>query len=142
MKFIHIADVHWGAKPERDKNFGKLRENEIKETFQRVIDHANKGQADLLLIAGDFFDKPPRIQELREVDYLLSKLVHIRVVLIAGNHDHMSMDDAWQQYKWNADISILDGKKIKHIVFLKILIQPFMDLVMGQIRSRKLYMMI
>ena len=68
MKFIHIADVHWGARPEREQTFGRIREQEIKETFQRVIDHANKQQVDLLLIAGDLFDQPPTQQELREVD--------------------------------------------------------------------------
>ena len=67
MKFIHIADVHWGARPEREQTFGRIREQEIKETFQRVIDHANKQRADLLLIAGDLFDQPPTQQELREV---------------------------------------------------------------------------
>ena len=52
MKFIHIADVHWGARPEREQTFGRIREQESKETFQRAIDHANKQQVDLLLIAG------------------------------------------------------------------------------------------
>ena len=33
MKFIHIADVHWGARPEREQTFGRIREQEIKETF-------------------------------------------------------------------------------------------------------------
>ena len=53
MKFIHIADVHWGAQPEKDRSFGRIRENEIKLTFQKVIDYANKQQTDVLLIAGN-----------------------------------------------------------------------------------------
>ena len=105
MKFIHIADVHWGARPEREQTFGRIREQEIKETFQRVIDHANKQQVDLLLIAGDLFDQPPTQQELREVDYLLSRLNHTRTVLIAGNHDHLEPHDVFSQYKcgWDLD---------------------------------------
>ena len=55
LKFIHIADVHWGAKPEKNRSFGMIRENEIKETFQKVIEYANQHQTDVLLIAGDFF---------------------------------------------------------------------------------------
>ena len=97
LKFIHIADVHWGARPEREQTFGRIREQEIKETFQRVIDHANKQQADLLLIAGDLFDQPPTQQELREVDYLLSRLNHTRTVLIAGHHDHLGPHGAFSQ---------------------------------------------
>ena len=65
MKFIHIADVHWGAQPEKDRSFGRIRENEIKHTFQKVIDYANKQQTDVLLIAGDFFDQRPTKQEYK-----------------------------------------------------------------------------
>ena len=117
MKFIHIADVHWGARPEREQTFGRIREQEIKETFQRVIDHANKQQVDLLLIAGDLFDQPPTQQELREVDYLLSRLNHTRTVLIAGNHDHLEPHDVFSQYKWNSEVYLLDGKQRDHISF-------------------------
>ena len=117
MKFIHIADVHWGARPEREQTFGRIREQEIKETFQRVIDHANKQQADLLLIAGDLFDQPPTQQELREVDYLLSRLNHTRTVLIAGNHDHLELHDVFFKYKWNSEVYLLDGKQRDHISF-------------------------
>ena len=90
---------------------------EIKETFQRVIDHANKQQVDLLLIAGDLFDQPPTQQELREVDYLLSRLNHTRTVLIAGNHDHLEPHDVFSQYKWNSEVYLLDGKQRDHISF-------------------------
>ena len=117
MKFIHIADVHWGARPEREQTFGRIREQEIKETFQRVIDHANKQHVDLLLIAGDLFDQPPTQQELREVDYLLSRLNHTRTVLIAGNHDHLEPHDVFSQYKWNSEVYLLDGKQRDHISF-------------------------
>lgn len=117
MKFIHIADVHWGARPEREQTFGRIREQEIKETFQRVIDHANKQQVDLLLIAGDLFDQPPMQQELREVDYLLSRLNHTRTVLIAGNHDHLEPHDVFSKYKWNSEVYLLDGKQRDHISF-------------------------
>ena len=123
MKFIHIADVHWGARPEREQTFGRIREQEIKETFQRVIDHANKQQVDLLLIVGDLFDQPPTQQELREVDYLLSRLNHTRTVLIAGNHDHLEPHDVFFQYK-------------EIIFLLKILKRLFMALVIGRSRSR------
>ena len=133
MKFIHIADVHWGARPEREQTFGRIREQEIKETFQRVIDHANKQQADLLLIAGDLFDQPPTQQELREVDYLLSRLNHTRTVLIAGNHDHLephflSINGIRKFTFW------MENKEI--IFLLKILKRLFMALVIGRIRSR------
>lgn len=110
MKFIHIADVHWGARPEKNKPFGRVRENEIKESFQRVIDYANQKQSDVLLIAGDFFDRRPSMQDLREVDYLLSKLVRTRTVWIAGNHDYITQGDAFSTYQWKSEVYFLDGR--------------------------------
>lgn len=117
MKFIHIADVHWGARPERDKSFGGIRENEIKETFQRVIDYANQQQIDVLLIAGDFFDRKPSKQQLSEVDYMLSKLVKTRIVMIAGNHDYISQRDVFSQYRWKSEVYFLDGKIRNKVIF-------------------------
>ena len=135
MKFIHIADVHWGARPEREQTFGRIREQEIKETFQRVIDHANKQQVDLLLIAGDLFDQPPTQQELREVDYLLARLNHTRTVLIAGNHDHLEPHDVFSSI--NGIRKFIFWMENKEIIFLlKILKRPFMALVIGRIRLR------
>lgn len=117
MKFIHIADVHWGARPEKNSSFGIMRENEIKETFQKVIAYANKHQTDVLLIAGDLFDKRPTKQELREVDYLLSELINTKTVVIAGNHDHLSLQDEFYQYRWNSEVYLLDGREKNYIHF-------------------------
>lgn len=117
LKFIHIADVHWGAKPEKNRSFGMIRENEIKETFQKVIEYANQHQTDVLLIAGDFFDKQPTKQELREVDYILSGLLNTKTVLIAGNHDHLSQQDEFSHYQWNSEVYMLDGRDKDHIYF-------------------------
>ena len=126
MKFIHIADVHWGARPEREQTFGRIREQEIKETFQRVIDHANKQQVDLLLIAGDLFDQPPTQQELREVDYLLSRLNHTRTIIWNRMMYFPSINGIRKFIFW------MENKEI--IFLLKILKRPFMALVIGRIR--------
>ncbi len=117
MKFIHIADVHWGAQPEKDQSFGRIRENEIKLTFQKVIDYANKQQTDVLLIAGDFFDQRPTKQELREVDYILSGLQNTKTVMIAGNHDHLSTEEEFVKYHWNSEVYLLDGRERNYVYF-------------------------
>ena len=33
MKFVHIADVHWGMSPDSDKPWSKERAQDIKDTF-------------------------------------------------------------------------------------------------------------
>ncbi len=34
MKFVHIADVHWGMSPDSDKPWSKERSQDIKDTFR------------------------------------------------------------------------------------------------------------
>lgn len=117
MKFIHIADVHWNAMPERDQLWKINREKEIKETFQRVLVYAKEQEIDLLLIAGDFFHKPPSYQEVREVDYLLSKLSDTRVVWIAGNHDYLKDGSALADYKFQSNTVFLKGPEMEKVYF-------------------------
>lgn len=117
MKFIHIADVHWGMRPDRTKSWGKLREREIKETFKNVLSYADKQQIDLLLISGDFFHEPPSYQEIREVDYLLGKLRKTKVVWIAGNHDCLKEHALLSQYSFSKNVTFLKEPSVEKVSF-------------------------
>ncbi|MFR9099839.1 MAG: metallophosphoesterase family protein [Anaerostipes hadrus] len=124
-----------GSQTRERADIWKDQRTRDQETFQRVIDHANKQQVDLLLIAGDLFDQPPTQQELREVDYLLSRLNHTRTVLIAGNHDHLEPHDVF--FSINGIRKFTFWMENKEIIFLlKILKRLFMALVIGRSRSR------
>ena len=59
MKFIHIADVHLGAVPDKGYPWSKKREEEIWRTFRSLVRRAEEEQVDLLLIAGDLFHRQP-----------------------------------------------------------------------------------
>ena len=64
MKFIHIADVHLFATPDAEFEWGENRPKEIEETFEKVIDACNEKDIDLLLIAGNLFDRSPSVEDL------------------------------------------------------------------------------
>ena len=49
MKFIHIADVHLGAKPEKNMPWAKEREEHSWQAFSDVITRAKEEQVQLLL---------------------------------------------------------------------------------------------
>ena len=53
MRFIHLADVHLGAVPDRGCPWSKEREEEIWSTFRRVIAGIREDPVDLLFISGD-----------------------------------------------------------------------------------------
>lgn len=115
MNFIHIADVHLGAKPDASYPWGVHREREIYESFYSVIDICNDKKIDLLLIAGDFFNKQPLLKELKEVNYALGKLEHTKVVLMAGNHDYISVRSNYTNFSWNDNVHMLYDSQMNSV---------------------------
>ena len=104
MKFIHIADTHLGAAPEAGIAYSEGRPREIWDAFENVIDLCESEVVDLLLIAGDMFHRQPLLRELKEVNYLFSKLTHTKVVFIVGNHDYLKHDSYYRSFHWNENV--------------------------------------
>lgn len=112
MKFIHVADLHLGMHPDANKPWGKNRDQELWDTFERLIEKTEEEKADLLLIAGDLFHRQPMISELRQVDYLFQKLSRTKVVLIAGNHDPLTKDSAYRSFSWSDHVFFIGSDKV------------------------------
>ncbi len=115
MKFIHIADIHLGVKPDRDKPWAKERENHSWQAFAEVIGQAKEEQVQLLLVAGDLFHRQPLLQELREVNYQFSKIPQTQVVLIAGNHDHLTPESCYRTFQWEHNVHFLKEEQMEYI---------------------------
>ena len=98
MRFIHIADLHLGSSPEAEFLWGKNRAEEIWDSFAAVIDACNEKEIDLLLIAGDLFDRPPVWADLDRAAKLFARLTATEVVMIAGASDYITEDSPWQSW--------------------------------------------
>lgn len=110
MKFIHIADLHLGAEPEGLKAGSKNRGEELWDALEQIVKICEWEEADLLLIAGDLFHRQPLMRELREVNFLFSKLTKTQVVLIAGNHDYLKPDSFYHTFAWKENVHpLLNG---------------------------------
>ena len=108
IRFIHLADVHLGAVPDRGCPWSREREEEIWETFRRVIATIRKSPVDLLFIAGDLFHRQPLLSELREINDLFATIPKTRVFLMAGDHDYMKDESFYRTFKWNPNVSFFD----------------------------------
>lgn len=117
LDFIHIADVHLGATPEAGKQWGKDREKELFDTFFGIIKLCEEKKTDLLLIAGDLFHRQPLLRELKEVSYMLGKLSHTKVVLIAGNHDYIGPRSNYIDFKWSDNVTMLTTADMDSVYF-------------------------
>ncbi len=116
MKFIHIADVHLGATPDLNMPWAGDRAKEIWNSFQHIISICNEEQVDLLLIAGDLFHRQPLVRELKEVNYIFSKLNTTRVIIMAGNHDFIGARSNYQSFEWNEKVHLFMNEELETLV--------------------------
>ena len=91
MKLIHTADLHLGMEPDKGKPWSQSRGKELWKTFYRIVDVCREEKADLLLIAGDLFHRQPLVKEWKEVNRAFDTIPETTVVLIAVNHDYLSV---------------------------------------------------
>ncbi|MEM6966847.1 MAG: DNA repair exonuclease [Bacteroidota bacterium] len=92
MKIIHFSDTHLGYH-ELDKLSSSginLREQDVYDAFEKVVDAALEIKPDLILHSGDFFHRPspanrPMIFGLEQLARLSE--ANIPIVIIAGNHE-------------------------------------------------------
>ena len=120
MRFIHTADIHLGAAPDRGMPWSGTRSREIWDTFREICMQAGKMHAELLLVAGDLFHRPPTVAELREVNAMFAMIPRTRVVLIAGNHDYVTPGCLYQTFQWNENVTGLFSGRAQREVFPQI----------------------
>lgn len=87
MKIFHIADLHIG----KQLNYYNLKENQ-EDILNQIIEKMEEYRPDVLLIAGDIFDKSmPSGEAYTLFDDFLNRAASldpaIPICIIAGNHD-------------------------------------------------------
>lgn len=115
MKFIHMADVHLGVVPDKGKAWSAEREQEIKDTFVKVVETAQEKQVDLILVAGNLFHVPPTEGMIRDVDYILSKLTNTKTVIMGGSCDYIAPDSPMANYNFSSRTICLSPDKISNV---------------------------
>lgn len=117
MKFIHIADVHLGAKPDSEYPWGNARAKEIFESFEDLVQICAREKIELLLIAGDLFHRQPLLRELKEINYQFEKIENTKVVIIAGNHDYVGPKSHYIDFEWAKNVTMLKLDHMEKVFF-------------------------
>lgn len=125
MLIIHTADIHLGASPDLGESWGENRKRELWDSFEKLIERVEKEQADLLLIAGDLFHRQPLLRELREVNGLFESLTKTKVVLIAGNHDHIGKNSFYRNFSWAENVIFLGENQMHSVVLPELNIEVY-----------------
>ena len=105
MRLVHTSDVHLGAYSSQAEQGFANRRVLIEAAFTGVIDLANRLAADLLVIAGDFFDNDRVGPDI--VDYARRELRRFegRTLLLPGNHDPLDAGRLYEREDLETDVS-------------------------------------
>lgn len=80
------------------------------DALEQVVNRCEWEEVDFLLIAGDLFHRQPLLRELKELNYIFSKLSKTKVVFIVGNHDYLKPESYYHTFEWNENVyPILNG---------------------------------
>lgn len=132
MKLLHIADLHAGK-----RLYDKINRNEdLLYALSQVKDICKENKVNILLIAGDIFDKRNPDFESQEIimDFLTEiNALGTHILLIAGNHDSYDFMRIYKNLRKLANIHVFDRptKKIQESIFhygeLKVACLPYPD---------------
>lgn len=90
MKIIHTGDIHLDSPLNSNLKFEKAteRKNEILLSFGRLVDYAKENEVQVVIIAGDLFDKD--LISAKTERYLFDKISsasNVDFLYLKGNHD-------------------------------------------------------
>ncbi len=125
MKFIHTADIHYGMKPDANKPWAAQRSAAVNRSIQTIVSACKKHEVDCLLISGDLFHRQPLMKELKEIGFLFSTIPQVKVLLIAGNHDHIQAESPLNQFEWPKNVHFIKSENISSIYFQDINTEVF-----------------
>lgn len=82
-----------------------------------MLDLCENQKIELLLIAGDLFHRQPLKRELKELNYLFSRLTATQVVIIVGNHDYLKQDSYYRTFQWEKNVHVILSSEISCVEF-------------------------
>jgi exonuclease SbcD len=127
MRLLHIADLHAG------KTLGKVSRNpDLEYALSQVLETAKDSGTQVVLVAGDVFDKANPDNESKELIFeffLKLKELGSEVVVIAGNHDSYDFMKSIKGLSRLANVHIYDRPSKENFLYslgnLKVACLPY-----------------
>ena len=114
MKFIHMADMHLDA-PFTTLNtkgdLGKIRRQDQREIFQKIIEYIKTNKIPYLFIAGDFYEHEfIRKSTIEYVNELFKTIPETKIYITPGNHDPYIKNSMYETFHWNENVKIFHSQ--------------------------------
>ena len=116
LKIAHAADLHLGSPFARlPKDVSERLIDEQRVYLGRIVDRCLEEAVDLLILAGDVFDrpdvKPIWVNRLADA---MARLNPIDVYIVPGNHDPYYPGSAWERGDWSPNVRIFKTAQTVH----------------------------
>ncbi|MGQ9691885.1 MAG: metallophosphoesterase family protein [Thermaceae bacterium] len=111
MRILHTADWHLGKLLK-----GVDRTPEVAEALEGVLEIVQKERVDLVLVAGDLFDRPQVPVEAEEEALRFFLRLHeleVPALVIAGNHDSGRRLEVWGQLLKRFGVTVRGEAKVR-----------------------------
>ena len=117
IRIIHTSDLHLDAEVfENDRKRAELRKKEQRALFANIMMYARDRKADLLLFAGDLFDKPVPEEETRAL--ILREFENTpdtEIVIACGRHDAYRPGSFLAAGSFPSNVHIFDSAQLQRI---------------------------
>ncbi len=120
LKLLHCADLHLDVPfAARDAAASAARRQQLRDTLTRIVDVALEREVDLLLIAGDLFERnfisnKTAVHLLEQFERLRG---HCQVVITPGNHDPYQRESPYAKLSFPENVRIFKGAALSSIGF-------------------------
>lgn len=118
IKILHTGDVHLDSPfAGLDKDTARLRRRELRETFSAMTAYARTEDVDMVLIAGDLFDRKFATKET--VELICSEFASLScpVVVSPGNHDPADGRGIWHSGNLPDNVFVFTEEKLSRFSF-------------------------
>jgi len=116
LKIIHCADLHLDSVfAELSPSASKMRREDLRSAFSKIISLVQQKNADILIISGDMFDSSDVLhQTVKFVKEKIAEIKDIPVYICAGNHDPKKANSCYETENFGKNVHIF-GSSIEKI---------------------------
>lgn len=119
LKVIHTADIHLDSPfTLGDAAASAMRREELRDMFRRLCKYIAEVKADIVLIAGDLFDR--KYVTKNTVDLVVREFASLpdtQFVISPGNHDFYSPDSIWVKTEFPENVTVFKSEKLAKVHF-------------------------
>ena len=122
IKLIHAADIHLDSPfAMLDLQKSELRRQELRSSFDALINLAYSTRANLMIISGDLFNSAYVTHEtLSMITRGFESIPDCRIVIAPGNHDPAGEGGVYKKIKFSDNVYVFDSSEISSFDFPEI----------------------